>query len=280
MSNPAPQLSAIAVNSHLNSNSGEKSTPKGPLNWKKVFPKVNQNLEFFEGVEHSNVKPPSEFLQFGVDQWCFTLVRRFLGKAPDFGKVASYFHPKGISYLVSAIGKPLFMDRATALRSRLDYAKVCIEVDVEKEILEFLNVDLGNNYSVEVLVDIPWLPDKCDHCKVFGHRCNSPAEVSLVAGMTPNVQHAEKNCPMVEATLPANPTTLEEPRAAKATSRTTSKARLRCVAVEKASPAAVTIPTDKEMFMEDLISEKEKTLLSFEPDEEEEGSCWGHQLRR
>ncbi|PKI76232.1 hypothetical protein CRG98_003343 [Punica granatum] len=59
---------------------------KGPLNWRKVFPKVNQSLEFFEGVEHNNVKPPSELLQIGVEQWCHTLVGRFLGKAPEFGK--------------------------------------------------------------------------------------------------------------------------------------------------------------------------------------------------
>ncbi|PKI32709.1 hypothetical protein CRG98_046883 [Punica granatum] len=98
-----------------------------------------------------------------------------------------YFHPKGISYLVSAIGKPLYMDRATALRSRLDYAKVCIEVEVEKEIPEFLTVDLGDNYTVNVLVDVPWLPEKCDRCKAFGHRCNNAAERPLEAGlMTPN----------------------------------------------------------------------------------------------
>ncbi|PKI68538.1 hypothetical protein CRG98_011087 [Punica granatum] len=142
---------------------------------KKVFPKVNQRLEFFEGVEHSNVKPPSKFLQNGVEQWCYTLVGWFLGKAPDFGRVVSvvnglwgkqgkvmYFHPKGISNLATAIGKPLYMDRATALRSRLDYAKVCIEVEVKKEISDVLNVDLGNEYIVEVLVDTPWLPEKCD----------------------------------------------------------------------------------------------------------------------
>ncbi|XP_031394470.1 uncharacterized protein LOC116205909 [Punica granatum] len=234
----------------------EKLTSKGPLNWRKVFPKVNQSLEFFEGVEYCNVKPPTELLQIGVEQWCYTLVGRFLGRAPEFGKVAAvvnglwgkqrkvvvstmgslfifkfpnedimtwvletgpwhverkslilqrwspnfteeelslkrmpvwvqlrriplqYFHPKGISYLASAIGKPLYMDRATALSSRLDYAKVCVEVDAEKEIPNVLNVDLGNEYKVEVLVDTPWLPEKCARCKVFGHNYSSTLETA------------------------------------------------------------------------------------------------------
>ncbi|PKI45194.1 hypothetical protein CRG98_034415 [Punica granatum] len=182
-----------------------------------------------------------------------------------------YFHPKGISYLASAVGKPLFMDRATALRSRLEYAKVCIELDVDKEIPEFLNVDLGNNRSAEVLVDIPWLPDKCDHCKVFGHRCNSSAEVPPVAEITPNVQPAEENCPTVEATSPASPTTTEETRAAETTSRPVGKARRRCIASETASPAVVTTLTDQNEFLGDLISEKGKVPLSFELGEDEEG---------
>ncbi|PKI55545.1 hypothetical protein CRG98_024045 [Punica granatum] len=79
------------------------------------------------------------------------------------------------------------MERATALRSRLDYAKVCIEVEVEKEISDVLNIDLGNEYIVEVLMDTSRLPEKCDRYKVFGHRCSStieaaPAELAPVEG--------------------------------------------------------------------------------------------------
>ncbi|PKI77742.1 hypothetical protein CRG98_001866 [Punica granatum] len=70
------------------------------------------------------------------------------------------------------------MDRATALSSRLDYAKVCVEVDAEKEIPNVLNVDLGNEYKVEVLVDTPWLPEKCARCKVFGHNYSSTLETA------------------------------------------------------------------------------------------------------
>ncbi|PKI52013.1 hypothetical protein CRG98_027665 [Punica granatum] len=87
-----------------------------------------------------------------------------------------YFHPKGISYLASAIEKPLHMDRNTALRSRLDYAKVCIEIDMEKEVPEVLKVDVGDDYIVEILVDVPWVTDKCAKCKVFGYECTENLE--------------------------------------------------------------------------------------------------------
>ncbi|PKI44067.1 hypothetical protein CRG98_035529 [Punica granatum] len=176
MAESASQPATNGVQSLPQPISGEKLASKGPLNWRKVFPKVNQSLEFFEGVDYYNVKPPSKLLQIGVEQWCYTLVGRFLGKAPRvwedcicckwvMGIPLQYFHPKGISFLASAIGKPLYMDRATALRSRLDYAKVCIEVEVEKEIPTVLNVDMGNEHIVEVLVDTPWIPEKCDKCR-------------------------------------------------------------------------------------------------------------------
>ncbi|XP_031398560.1 uncharacterized protein LOC116209144 [Punica granatum] len=97
----------------------------------------------------------------------------------------SGIQPKGISFIASAISKPLYMDRATALRSRLDYAKVCIEVEVENEIPNTLTVDLGNEHTVEVLVDTPWLPAKCDQCKVFGHSCSSPPEAAPAESTPP-----------------------------------------------------------------------------------------------
>ncbi|PKI40118.1 hypothetical protein CRG98_039490 [Punica granatum] len=86
MPESASQSLANVTQSHPMSVSDEKSAPKGSLNSRKVFPKVNQSLEFFKGVKHNNVKPPSEFLQIGVDQWSYTLIGLFMSKTPDFGK--------------------------------------------------------------------------------------------------------------------------------------------------------------------------------------------------
>ncbi|PKI70158.1 hypothetical protein CRG98_009446 [Punica granatum] len=163
-----------------------------------------------------------------------------------------YFHPKGISYLASAIGKPLYMDKATAIRSRLDHAKVCIEVEVEKQILEIITVDLGNNYTVNVLVDIPWLPDKCDRCNVFGHRCNNLTVRPQKAGPNDPASSgsAEKRCLLGEHPVPV-------------------PAEKRCLPGELVVP----MPAEKRCLSGELVvpvlAEKRQTVAEL--DEEEEG---------
>ncbi|PKI63798.1 hypothetical protein CRG98_015782 [Punica granatum] len=124
-----------------------------------------------------------------------------MSKAPDFGKVVSvvnglwgkqgkspkftkedlslkkipiwvqlrkiplqYFHPKGVNYLASTIGKTLHMDRATTLRSRLDYAKktraaddksrnyvadVCAAKPVEKDSVFAADTCAADNFAKE-----------------------------------------------------------------------------------------------------------------------------------
>lgn len=36
---------------------------------------------------------------------------------------------EGIGYITSAMGKPLCLDKATSERKRIDFAKVCVEVN-------------------------------------------------------------------------------------------------------------------------------------------------------
>ena len=79
------------------------------------------------------------------------------------------FTQKGISYIASGLGNPLYMDRITARQQRLAFAKVCVEIDAGMEIPRFLEVELRNGSTVHVQVDIPWIPIKCSHCKIFGH---------------------------------------------------------------------------------------------------------------
>ena len=44
--------------------------------------------------------------------------------------------PKGLSYIASAIGKPLFADSTTIARRRLSYARVCIELEAGIPLVE------------------------------------------------------------------------------------------------------------------------------------------------
>lgn len=48
-----------------------------------------------------------------------------------------------ISYIASVVSKPLYMDKGTTHQLHLDFAHVCGKVDVEEEIEDTIEVDMG-----------------------------------------------------------------------------------------------------------------------------------------
>ncbi|XP_039064772.1 uncharacterized protein LOC120209999 [Hibiscus syriacus] len=75
----------------------------------------------------------------------------------------------GLSYIASAIGVPLSMDSVTAEKTRLEFAKICLEIGPNDKIPEYVEVVLNDGSVTSVLVEIPWLPPSCRSCKMFGH---------------------------------------------------------------------------------------------------------------
>ncbi|KAK8615338.1 hypothetical protein V6N13_069113 [Hibiscus sabdariffa] len=133
------------------------------------------------------VKPPSEVFEEGILEWRFSLVGQFIGGSPNFsalqelvnlmwGKIApvearmaELYSRRGLSYITSALGSPLYMDTITATRQRLEYARVCVEVSAGYVFLDSIDVVLQDGSIVLVYVTVPWIPPSCSHCKVFGH---------------------------------------------------------------------------------------------------------------
>lgn len=76
----------------------------------------------------------------------------------------------GFSKIASAIGKPIHIDEATAKKKRLDFARICVEINAEDELPNDITISV-NSDSVMVGVEYQWLPPKCESCKVFGHAC-------------------------------------------------------------------------------------------------------------
>ena len=111
-----------------------------------------------------------------------------------------FWSPVGFSKIASAIGKPLHVDEATAKRKRLDFARICIEIDAKDDLPNDITISV-NIDSVMVGVEYQWLPSKCEGCKVFGHTCGpkpaskeSNPEDWLVVGkgkLTKGSTHAE-----------------------------------------------------------------------------------------
>ncbi|KAK8716925.1 hypothetical protein V6N13_044215 [Hibiscus sabdariffa] len=86
---------------------------------------------------------------------------------------------QGLGYLASALGKPLYTDRATALKQHLDFAKICVDVEAMFDLPSAITVDLGNGNCVEVGVELDWAPPKCSHCAIFGHTLDNCKKMIL-----------------------------------------------------------------------------------------------------
>lgn len=69
----------------------------------------------------------------------------------------------------SVIGKPLQVDAATARKSRLFLARICVELDLVKERMHeiFLNIG-GEIIKQQILYEV--IPPYCNDCKHIGHR--------------------------------------------------------------------------------------------------------------
>ncbi|XP_052177674.1 uncharacterized protein LOC127791741 [Diospyros lotus] len=77
--------------------------------------------------------------------------------------------------MASQIGRPLYADPMTEDRSRLGYARVCVDVNVCSKFPKFIDIDQGYDEATgerrisRLPIEYQWIPSICSHCKVFGH---------------------------------------------------------------------------------------------------------------
>lgn len=86
----------------------------------------------------------------------------------------SYWTPKGLSYIASGIGKPLFVDKIIEKLEPMNFARICIEISsssalTDKLDLVVLDDETGFEKVVEVRVEYQNKPQSCSHCNSFGH---------------------------------------------------------------------------------------------------------------
>ncbi|XP_062085769.1 uncharacterized protein LOC133791877 [Humulus lupulus] len=80
-----------------------------------------------------------------------------------------YWGSKCLSSLVSTLGKPIMVDKFTRERSRVQFARVMVEMEVNDNPprkIQFLN---EHGQLVEQGVEYEWLPVKCKACAGYGH---------------------------------------------------------------------------------------------------------------
>ena len=93
-----------------------------------------------------------------------------------YGVPLEYWNPKGISFISSFIGKPIRVDRTTASRRRITYARVCIEVNTDFDFFNEFHIESEAENSNETLrtkisLEYQWIPVRCKQCSQFGHDC-------------------------------------------------------------------------------------------------------------
>ncbi|KAL2237302.1 UNVERIFIED_CONTAM: hypothetical protein Sindi_0921900 [Sesamum indicum] len=80
---------------------------------------------------------------------------------------------EGLSIVASGIGKPLYPDAITRACTRLDFARVCVMLDVHSKIHKHIIImaldEEGGETPCKVDVEYEWLPPKCTCCMTLGH---------------------------------------------------------------------------------------------------------------
>ncbi|KAI3971173.1 hypothetical protein MKW92_025451 [Papaver armeniacum] len=74
----------------------------------------------------------------------------------------------GFSRISSLVGKPIMTDAPTAMKTRMSFARVCVEIDANCSFPSKLPFQI-DDMKYEVRAEYPWKPSACSHCKSFGH---------------------------------------------------------------------------------------------------------------
>ncbi|KAL0927369.1 hypothetical protein M5K25_001533 [Dendrobium thyrsiflorum] len=128
---------------------------------------------------------------FVVQKW----VPNFKPKREEFSSIPIWLKildlplpcwtPEGISRIASKIGVPLTVDNLTAEKTRLTYARVCVQVTKECTYPESIQISiLGEPFTLNIQYE--WRPTPCEHCASIVH----PPEIcpSRPQNTTPNTQ--------------------------------------------------------------------------------------------
>lgn len=105
-----------------------------------------------------------------------------------------YWTEAGLSYLASAVGKPLYADAMTESTSRISYAKICVEVDAQSPLPHSIDLTTSTGRMVKVGVKYPWRPLRCVACNIFGHsECSKLVKPPIQLEATHKAQDSIQN---------------------------------------------------------------------------------------
>ncbi|CAE5959436.1 unnamed protein product [Arabidopsis arenosa] len=91
----------------------------------------------------------------------------------DFKNVPGYmFSRKGLRFLADITGNYVKLHPNTERCTRLDMARVLVQVDLGKQLTEEICLEDKSGSTHSVSVSYPWLPPRCSDCFGWGHQVN------------------------------------------------------------------------------------------------------------
>ncbi|XP_058726138.1 uncharacterized protein LOC131597458 [Vicia villosa] len=81
---------------------------------------------------------------------------------------------RSLNKIGSAIGMPLVTDECTAHKLRVSYARILVEVDVTRKLVEEITLKDNEGRKMKQAIEHEWKPKFCDKFQRMGHICGEP----------------------------------------------------------------------------------------------------------
>ncbi|KAJ6422910.1 hypothetical protein OIU84_023947 [Salix udensis] len=116
----------------------------------------------------------------------------------------------GLSLAASMVGRPLSCDSQTYNCQRLEFARLCVEIDAAlPKVSSFEVVSPLSSEPITVEVEYEWLPPHCQSCKLYGHSCKrgrqAPLEGDVLNTVTPPIPSLLVNDTLIAPASQTNP---------------------------------------------------------------------------
>ncbi|KAL0336699.1 UNVERIFIED_CONTAM: hypothetical protein Sradi_4881800 [Sesamum radiatum] len=104
------------------------------------------------------------------------------------------WHPNALGKIGSRLGTPIAMDSLTMKMERVSYARILVEVDASKKLVDHVEFILPNGVIRKLPIVYEYTPKFCSACNRFGHfkeSCQPSAAIAAAtAAPAPNINDA------------------------------------------------------------------------------------------
>ncbi|KAK4398105.1 hypothetical protein Sango_1286000 [Sesamum angolense] len=114
------------------------------------------------------LKPMPDCFEFKEDDIILTPVWATLPSLP-----LECWHPNALGKIGSRLGTPIAMDSLTMRMERVSYARILVEVDASKALVDHVEFKLPNGVTQRQPVVYEYTPKFCTECNRFGHHKSS-----------------------------------------------------------------------------------------------------------